>query len=90
MLKSNFFDQTIIPKLFSYIYFLFKTIKWFLDFNFKILETLNRFILRPHVIHQNEAIDLNFQMYMTKTANNPFILVISVNSAKSSVKRRAI
>ena len=90
MKKSNFFSQTIILKLSWNIYFLFKTIKWFLDLNFKILEKLNRFIFRPHVIHQNEAIDLNFQMYMTKTANNPFILVISVNSAKSRVKRRAI
>ena len=90
MTKSNFFNQTIILKLFWNIYFLFKTIEWFLDLNFKILETLNRFIFRPHVIHQNEAIDLNFEMYMTTTANNTFVLVISVNFAKFSVKRRAI
>ena len=90
MTKSNFSHQTIILKLFSNIYFLFKTIQWFLDLNFKILKTLNRFIFRPHVIHQNDAIDLNFQMYMTTTANNALVLVISVNFAKFSVKRRAI
>ena len=90
MKKSNFFSQTIILKLSWNIYFLFKTIKWFLDLNFKILKTLNRFILRPHVMHQNEAIDLYFQMYMTTTANNTFVLVISVEIAKFSVNRRAI
>ena len=90
MTKSNFFNQTIILKLFWNKYFLFKTIKWFLDLNFKILETFNRFIFRPHVIHQNEPIDLNFEMYMTTTAYNTFVLVISVKFTKFSVKRRAI
>ena len=90
MMKSKFSHQTIILKLFWNIYFLFKTIQWFLDLNFKILETLNRFIFRPHIMHQNEAIDLNFEMYMTTTANNTFVLVKSVNFAKLSVKRRAI
>ena len=90
MMKSKFSNQTIILKLFSNIYFLFKIIQWFLNLSFEIVETLNRFIFRPHVIHQNEAIDLNFEMYMTTTANNTFVLVISVNFAKFSVKRRAI
>ena len=90
MMSSKFSDRSSHRKLFLNIYVLFKVMKWFLVLIFKILRTLNSFIFSPHVIYQNEAIDLNFQMYMTNTANNPFILVISVNSAKSSVKRRAI
>ena len=86
MTKPDFFIQKLYPN----IYFVFKTIKWFLDLNFKILEILNIFIFRPYVIHQNKAIDLNFEMYMTITANNIFVLVKSVNFAKFSVKRRAI
>jgi len=89
-MSSNFFDRSSLRKLFLNIYILFKKMKWFLVLIFKILKTLNSFICSPHVIYQNEAFDLNFQIYMTNTANNPFILVISVNFAKSSVERRAI
>ena len=56
MTKSNFFNRTIILKLYSNIYFLFKTIEWFLDLNFKILEILN---IERHFEADNEIVWLN-------------------------------